>query len=80
MTHVSRVQAGAASEAERQLLSELNRELLSSELLRAKTIAAFCGTGALMFLIMERLFADHIELLRHGYAGLVCEWRRRWRC
>lgn len=58
--------AGAASEAEHQLLSELDREALLSEQLRAKLIALFCGIGGFVFLVLHFFFAQHIELLAHG--------------
>lgn len=53
---------GAASEAELQLLSELDRETLSGERLRVTLIAVLCGLNCLFFLTMYLFFHDRIVL------------------
>lgn len=60
---------GAASEAERELLSELDFEALRSERLRAIIIAVMTGIGALVFAAMQLLLDDRVELLRQ-YRGV----------
>jgi adenylate cyclase len=56
--------AGPASEAELALLSELDREALQNERLRAKLIAIFCGIGGSVFLFLHRFLSSYMELLR----------------
>ena len=57
-------QPGDASEAELQLLSDLELESLRSERLRATIIATFSGIGGLMFLTVEHFFAEQVEPFR----------------
>lgn len=59
------VESGEASEAELQLLSELDREALLNERLRAKLIMGFCLIGGLIFLTLQFYFSHFVELFRH---------------
>lgn len=59
-----RPKLGAASEAEQLLLGNLEREALRSERLRALILAAFCGIGGLVFVILDSLLASHIALFQ----------------
>ena len=55
---------GAASEAERQFLGDLERESIRSERLRALILAIFCATGALIFVTLDYFLAPYIQLFR----------------
>lgn len=57
-------QLGAASEAEQQLLGDLEREALRSERLRALILAVFCAAGGLSFVLLDHFLASHIALFR----------------
>ncbi|HNN93220.1 MAG TPA: adenylate/guanylate cyclase domain-containing protein [Pseudomonadota bacterium] len=64
-------QPGQASEAEHQLLTELEREALRSEQLRALILTVAAAIAALSFFLMHLLFATQLTLLRlHPEFGL----------
>lgn len=55
---------GAASEAEQQLLTELEREALSSERLRALILAVFCAIGVISFVSFDYFLSRYIMLFQ----------------
>lgn len=55
---------GSASEAEQQLLCDLELEAIRSERLRALILAIFCVTGALIFVTLDYFLATYIQLFR----------------
>ena len=59
---------GAASEAERQLLTDLEREALRSERLRALILATFCGVGAVIFVVLDHFLATYIALFQQYHS------------
>lgn len=62
---------GDASEAEHQLLGDLEREAMRSEQLRALILTAAAGLAALSFALMHWLFAAQLTLLKlHPEFGL----------